>query len=147
MTRTAAQAVSASYEHPFVAAVRDYAERVQRPAALATDRRGVPVRRVAELRDLGLLSHLDPDGYAGLERGAVRRAHEILARACFNTWLVWTQHNPLAGDLAESVKAGRPQGTPVSARRGRCRRSAPCPGHAVGGDDRGHHRPAPGVGA
>lgn len=105
---TSAQAVSASDDHPFVRKVRDYAERVLRPAALQTEREGVTAERVEELRELGLLNHLAPAGYGGLDRNADRRIHEIVAGACFNTWLVWAQHASLTRRLAESVKTGKP---------------------------------------
>jgi hypothetical protein len=107
---TSAQAVSASDDHPFVRKVREYAERVLRPAALPTDREGVSVQRIHELRELGLLNHLAPAEYGGLDldRDADRRIHEIVAGACFNTWLVWAQHAALTGRLAEPAKAGRP---------------------------------------
>jgi hypothetical protein len=84
---TAAEAVSASDSHPFVHGVRDYAERVLRPTALRTEREGITAGRVAELRELGLLSHLPAGGGYG-----ARRVHEIVAAGCFNTWLVWAQH-------------------------------------------------------
>ncbi|MFF5083165.1 hypothetical protein ACFY36_39490 [Actinoplanes sp. NPDC000266] len=64
--------------------VEEYAERVLRPAALGTDRDGVPERTVSDLRELGLLEPLAKD--------EERRVHEILAGACLNTWLVWAQH-------------------------------------------------------
>jgi hypothetical protein len=107
---TAAEAVSASDSHPFVHAVRDYAERVLRPTALRTEREGITACRVAELRELGLLNRLPAGGgYGELGHNAARRIHEIVAGGCFNTWLVWAQHvAPLSGRLAESVKTGEP---------------------------------------
>ncbi|MFC6012038.1 acyl-CoA dehydrogenase family protein [Nocardia lasii] len=96
----------------FLASVRDYADRVLRPAALTTDRDGVPAERVDELRALGLLNHLSPREFGGLalDRDTDRRVHETIAGACFNTWLVWAQHAPLAGRIA----ALRAQGATVS---------------------------------
>ncbi|MFC9872519.1 acyl-CoA dehydrogenase family protein [Nocardia salmonicida] len=93
--------------------VRDYAEQVLRPAALSTDRDGVLADRIDELRDLGLLNHLAPSEFGGLaiDRDTDRRVHEIIAGACFNTWLVWAQHAPLAGRIA----AARATGAPVTA--------------------------------
>jgi alkylation response protein AidB-like acyl-CoA dehydrogenase len=102
---TSAQAVSPSDDHPFVRKVRDYAERTLRPTALQTEREGVTAGRIQELRELGLLNHLAPDGYGGLDRNADRRVQEIMAGACFNTWLVWAQHASLTARLAESAKA------------------------------------------
>ncbi|SNY69055.1 acyl-CoA dehydrogenase [Paractinoplanes atraurantiacus] len=67
-----------------LARVEEYAERVLRPAALKTDRDGVPEKTVRDLRALGLLEPLGGDDE--------RRVHEILAGACLNTWLVWAQH-------------------------------------------------------
>ncbi|MGV9823250.1 acyl-CoA dehydrogenase family protein [Nocardia xishanensis] len=102
-----------SCDDAFVARVREYAERVLRARALETDRVGVPAARVGELRALGLLNHLAPPEYGGLAigRDTDRRVHEIIAGACFNTWLVWAQHAPLAGRIA----AARGEGAPVSA--------------------------------
>ncbi|MFD6452886.1 acyl-CoA dehydrogenase family protein [Nocardia sp. NPDC060220] len=94
----------------FLVRVRDYAERVLRPAALSTDRTGVLADRIDELGGLGLLNHLAPTEFGGLaiDRDTDRRVHEIIAGACFNTWLVWAQHAPLAGRIAAA-------GAPVSA--------------------------------
>ncbi|MFD6399065.1 acyl-CoA dehydrogenase family protein [Nocardia sp. NPDC060249] len=94
----------------FLVRVRDYAEQVLRPAALSTDRTGVLADRIDELRALGLLNHLAPREFGGLaiDRDTDRRVHEIIAGACFNTWLVWAQHAPLAGRIAAA-------GGPVSA--------------------------------
>ncbi|WP_067702012.1 acyl-CoA dehydrogenase family protein [Nocardia jejuensis] len=106
----AAAAVTAADDDPFVARVREYAEGVLRPAALDTDRNGVSPARITELADLGLLNHLAPAEYGGLGlgRNADRRVHEIIAGACFNTWLVWAQHAPLAARIAESGTEDRP---------------------------------------
>ncbi|MFF2083934.1 acyl-CoA dehydrogenase family protein [Nocardia sp. NPDC058176] len=95
-----------------VARVEQYAEEVLRPAALRTDREGVAPERIDELRALGLLNHLAPPEFGGLaiDRDTDRRVHETIAGACFNTWLVWAQHAPLAGRIA----AARAQGVPVS---------------------------------
>lgn len=95
-----------------VARVAQYAARVLRPAALRTDHAGVAPERIDELRALGLLNHLAPPEYGGLalDRDTDRRVHEIIAGACFNTWLVWAQHAPLAGRIA----AASDQGVPVS---------------------------------
>ncbi|WP_436534540.1 acyl-CoA dehydrogenase family protein [Actinoplanes sp. HUAS TT8] len=107
---TSAQAVDDADAHPFVKTVHEYAERVLRPDALRTDRDGVSAARIDELRDLGLLNHLAPAEYGGrgLDPAADRRIHEIVAGACFNTWLVWAQHVPLTGRLACSAEPGRP---------------------------------------
>ncbi|MFC4069497.1 acyl-CoA dehydrogenase family protein [Actinoplanes subglobosus] len=88
--------------------VEDYAEQVLRPDALRTEREGVGPARIGELRELGLLNHLAPAefGGQGLGRDDDRRIHEIIAGACFNTWLVWAQHAPLTGRLAD--RAGTP---------------------------------------
>ncbi|MFC9659721.1 acyl-CoA dehydrogenase family protein [Nocardia sp. NPDC127606] len=86
----------------FLVRVRDYAEQVLRPAALSADRTGVLADRIDELGGLGLLNHLAPTEFGGLaiDRDTDRRVHEIIAGACFNTWLVWAQHAPLAGRIA-----------------------------------------------
>ncbi|GIE81939.1 acyl-CoA dehydrogenase [Actinoplanes philippinensis] len=93
----------------FVRRVEDYAERVLRPSALRTERDGVDAVRIGELRELGLLRH------QALDRDDERRLHEIISGACFNTWLVWAQHAPLTGRLADADRAGRP--LPVLARK------------------------------
>ncbi|MFC8044658.1 acyl-CoA dehydrogenase family protein [Nocardia sp. NPDC057353] len=106
----AGAAVTAADAHPVVARVREYAERVLRPAALRTDRDGVPRAHIDDLAGLGLLNHLAPPEYGGLalDRSTDRRLHEIVAGACFDTWLVWAQHAPLAGRITELRKQGRP---------------------------------------
>ncbi|MEU7904924.1 acyl-CoA dehydrogenase family protein [Actinoplanes sp. NPDC049118] len=103
-TPTSAQAVNAGDDHPFVRGVREYAERVLRPTALRTDREGVTAERIGELRELGLLNHLASAEHGGrsLDRGADRRIHEIVAGACFNTWLVWAQHAAVTARLPRS---------------------------------------------
>ncbi|HTW15108.1 MAG TPA: acyl-CoA dehydrogenase family protein [Nocardioides sp.] len=104
----AARAVDAADRHAFVARVRELAEQVLRPAALETERRGVDAERISRLAEVGLLNHAAPATYggAGLARPEDRRLHEVLAGACFNTWLVWAQHAPLVGRLAA---AGAPR--------------------------------------
>jgi alkylation response protein AidB-like acyl-CoA dehydrogenase len=110
MAVSPAEAVTAADRHPFVAHVREYAEQVLRPEALSTDRDGVSGKRIDELAALGLLNHQAPREYGGLDidRNTDRRLHEIIAGACFNTWLVWAQHAPLAGRIVESRKRGEP---------------------------------------
>lgn len=103
--RSVAASVSAADSHPLVRRVTAYAESVLRPDALRTDREGVDAARITELRELGLLNHLAPVSYGGLsvDRDTDRRLHEILSGACFNTWLVWAQHGPLAGRIAANL--------------------------------------------
>ncbi|MGW6278656.1 acyl-CoA dehydrogenase family protein [Kribbella sp. NPDC055071] len=78
----------------FLAKVESYAAAVLLPQALETDRTGVTEQTVRDLAGLGALNHLAPAVYGGadLDRDADRRLHEIIAGACFNTWLVWAQH-------------------------------------------------------
>ncbi|MEU6562988.1 acyl-CoA dehydrogenase family protein [Nocardia nova] len=85
-------------DHPFVAKVRDHADTVLRPRALATDRDGVSAEHIDGLAALGLLNHTAPAQYggAGIDRVTDRQVHEIIAGACFNTWLVWAQHASLS---------------------------------------------------
>ena len=87
---------------PFITRFRNYADTVLRPAAVGTDRTSVPARTIDDLAALGALNHLAPPEYggAGLDRAADRALHEILAGACFTTWLVWAQHAPLVGRVA-----------------------------------------------
>lgn len=101
-TRSPARAVDDADRHPFVDRVRAYADEVLRPTALRTDAEGVDRARVEELADLGLLNHTAPVTYGGAALGPAedRRVHELIAGACFNTWLVWAQHAPLVGRLA-----------------------------------------------
>ncbi|MFF0815066.1 acyl-CoA dehydrogenase [Rhodococcus sp. NPDC003318] len=105
---TAAEAVTAADEHPFVSRVAHYADSVLRPTALRTDREGVDATRVAEFSRLGLLNHAAPARFGGAEvgRDGDRRLHEILSGACFNTWLVWAQHAPIVGRLAKTLAEG-----------------------------------------
>lgn len=105
-----AAAVTAADRHPFVAKVREYAETRLRPRALVTDRDGVAEQRVGELAALGLLNHAAPPEYggAGVDRAVDRRVHEIIAGACFNTWLVWAQHASLSQRMVETTAAGAP---------------------------------------
>ncbi|WP_127500559.1 acyl-CoA dehydrogenase family protein [Actinoplanes solisilvae] len=99
--------------------VQQFADRVLRPAALGTDRDGVPPSTIEALAGLGLLNHLAPAEYEGAaaDRGTDRRLHEILAGACANTWLVWAQHAPMVGRIAAAD--GPPGRLAESALRGR----------------------------
>ncbi|MGW6129086.1 acyl-CoA dehydrogenase family protein [Cellulomonas sp. NPDC055163] len=107
---TPVDAVDAADAHPLVVRVRRYADEVLRPSALRTDRDGVTADRIAELASLGLLNHLAPPEHGGLgiDRDTDRRLHEIVAGACFTTWLVWAQHAPQVGRLGEALAHGRP---------------------------------------
>ncbi|WP_427891898.1 acyl-CoA dehydrogenase family protein [Kribbella sp. GL6] len=84
-----------------------YATDHLRPRALETERSGVTEQVIRDLRQLGALSHLAPTEYGGadLDREADRRLHEIIAGACFNTWLVWAQHGPQIGRIRQAVEA------------------------------------------
>ena len=95
---------------PLIRAATSYAAETLRPLALRTDRDGVAPERVTELADTGLLNHVAPVDFGGsaLDRHGDRRVHEIIAGACFNTWLVWAQHAPLVWKLAELHAAGKP---------------------------------------
>lgn len=90
--------------------VRRYADTVLTPAALRTDREGIPAQRVAELAELGLLNHLAAKEFTGaaVGLGADRLIREILAGACMNTWLLWAQHAPLVQKLAKLHASGAP---------------------------------------
>jgi len=105
---TPSEAVDAADAQPFVARVKEYAEAVLWPAALQTDRAGVTTQRVSQLAELGLLNHTGPTEFGGaaVSRTADRRIHELIAGACFNTWLVWAQHAPAVGRLALSYASG-----------------------------------------
>jgi alkylation response protein AidB-like acyl-CoA dehydrogenase len=91
-----------AFDVEFISRVQGYADAALRPAALRTDRDGVSRADIARLGELGLLNHTAPVefGGAGLGRAADRRIHELIAGACFNTWLVWAQHAPMVGRLA-----------------------------------------------
>jgi hypothetical protein len=95
---------------PLIRTASAYADETLRPAALLTDREGVAPERIVELADRGLLNHVAPAEFGGgaLDRRGDRRVHEIIAGACFNTWLVWAQHAPLVQKLADVHHAGRP---------------------------------------
>jgi alkylation response protein AidB-like acyl-CoA dehydrogenase len=99
---TGAAAVDAADDHPLVVATSEYAERELRPRALETDASKVRATVIDDLRRLGLLNHLAPLAHGGAEadRPVDRRIHEILAGACFNTWLVWAQHAPSIARLS-----------------------------------------------
>ncbi|MBU8816726.1 acyl-CoA dehydrogenase family protein [Mycolicibacterium goodii] len=101
---TPADAVTASDTDAFIAKVKEYADNVLRPGALRTDREGVTSEQISQFARLGLLNHAAPAefGGAGIGRAGDRRLHEIIAGACFNTWLVWAQHAPTVGRLALS---------------------------------------------
>lgn len=105
---TPADAVTASDADPFIARVKEYADTVLRPAALRTDRGGVSAEQVSGLARLGLLNHTAPAQFGGaaIGRAGDRRLHEIIAGACFNTWLVWAQHAPMVARLALSWQDG-----------------------------------------
>lgn len=106
---SAAQSVTTAAGSPLVGAARKYADDVLRPSALRTDRDGVARERIDELADLGLLNHVAPAEFGGgaLGRGDDRLLHEIIAGACFNTWLVWAQHAPMVDKLVDAHKAGQ----------------------------------------
>lgn len=108
-TAVAAHPGGAAHDHPILATIRTYADRVLRPTALRTDREGVTAGRIEELRGLGLLNHLAPAAFGGsdVDRVTDRLVHEIIAGACFNTWLVWAQHASLSGRLAQDIAKGR----------------------------------------
>lgn len=101
-------AASSVATEQFIAEVKAHADGALRPAALRTDRQGVPPRYVSELAGLGLLNHAAPAEFGGaaIGRNDDRRIHEILAGACFNTWLVWAQHAPTVGRLALAHQKG-----------------------------------------
>lgn len=94
---------------PFLDRVLEYSESALRPSALQTDKHGVTHERIGQLSDLRLLNHLAPleFGGAAVDRTTDRRLHEAIAGACLNTWLVWAQHAPMVGRLAEAHAAGR----------------------------------------
>jgi alkylation response protein AidB-like acyl-CoA dehydrogenase len=104
----AAAAVDAADERPLVARAKEYALRTLAPAALRTDREGVPRETVEDLRGLGLLNHLAPPefGGAGLGRPADRRLHEVLAHADLNVWLIWAQHASTVARVAGTLGSG-----------------------------------------
>jgi hypothetical protein len=99
----AGAAVDAADVHPLVAEVRAWTERVLRPDALRTDRCGVGTGRVRELAEVGLLGR----EAATAEPAVLRRLHELVAGACFNTWLVWAQHVSLVARVGEATPLAR----------------------------------------
>lgn len=103
-----ADAVTYADADPFVARVKAHADTVLRPGALRTDRDGVSATHVSQLTGLGLLNHSAPAEFGGaaIGRAGDRRLHEIIAGACFNTWLVWAQHAPMVGRLASEFHKG-----------------------------------------
>ncbi|WP_182263002.1 acyl-CoA dehydrogenase family protein [Rhodococcus sp. UFZ-B548] len=107
-TRAATQTVTSADTHPLVASAQQYANAVLLPTALETDRLGVTHERIAEFSDLQLLNHLAPAEFGGaaLDRCGDRLLHEVLAGACLNTWLVWAQHAPVVGRLADAHAGG-----------------------------------------
>ncbi|AZG47753.1 hypothetical protein D7316_04365 [Gordonia insulae] len=102
--------MTAADEDPYVARVKEFAEHILRPAALHTDRHGVPPERITEFASLHLLNHAAPPEFGGaaIGRDGDRRLHELIAGGCFNTWLVWAQHAPMVGRLALAHKGGTP---------------------------------------
>ncbi|MFF0341770.1 acyl-CoA dehydrogenase family protein [Kribbella sp. NPDC004875] len=86
--------------------VATYAEAQLRPRALETDRGSVTDSTIRELGQLGTLNHLAAAEYGGadLDRAADRQLHEIIAGACFNTWLVWAQHGPQVGRIRQAAE-------------------------------------------
>ncbi|QII04897.1 acyl-CoA/acyl-ACP dehydrogenase [Rhodococcoides fascians A25f] len=103
------QLITGEKEIPFLDRVLEYAERALRPSALQTDKHGVTHERIEQFSELKLLNHLAPPEFGGaaVDRTTDRRLHEAIAGACLNTWLVWAQHGPMVGRLAEAHAAGR----------------------------------------
>jgi alkylation response protein AidB-like acyl-CoA dehydrogenase len=92
--------------HPLLAQIEQYATGVLRPRALETDRTGVTEQTLRDLAELGALNHLAPAEYGGadLDRDSDRRMHELIAGACFNTWLVWAQHAPQLARIRQAIE-------------------------------------------
>jgi alkylation response protein AidB-like acyl-CoA dehydrogenase len=104
--------ITAADAHPLVARARAFARDELQPAAIETDRTGVPQVRINEFRELGLLNHGAPEEYggAGLDAVADRRIHEHIAYGCLNTWLVWAQHASISTRFVSKLHAGERPG-------------------------------------
>lgn len=117
--QTAGDAVTAADREPLVRRVKRFGEEVLLPRALDTDRHGVTAQTITSLSSLGALNHLAPPEYGGaLDRAADRRLHELLAYSCFNTWLVWAQHAPTVGRIADLHAKGARHPLAAQALRG-----------------------------
>lgn len=105
---SSADVVAADDADPFIARVKAHADNVLRPAALRTDREGVTAAHMSQLGKLGLLNHSAPAKFGGaaIGRAGDRTVHEIIAGACFNTWLVWAQHATMVGRLTLAYQKG-----------------------------------------
>ncbi|MGO3884654.1 MAG: hypothetical protein ACTJHU_00020 [Mycetocola sp.] len=88
-----------------VGAVQHYADTVLRPGAVSADTTPVSADRITELRRIGALNHLaGPEwGGASATRAQDHRINEIVAAACFNTWLIWTQHSTSVGFVQNAI--------------------------------------------
>ncbi|MGO2658380.1 MAG: acyl-CoA/acyl-ACP dehydrogenase [Mycetocola reblochoni] len=84
-----------------VAAVEEYATEVLLPGALEADRTEVPRRHLEWLAERGLLSWgaTAEDPRVSVTLDDQRRVSELIAGACPNTWLVWTQHSAVVPSL------------------------------------------------
>jgi Acyl-CoA dehydrogenases len=94
--------------HQFLTEVESYAHDHLAPSALATDRLGVGDNLTDKLRRIGLLNHSAPAslGGLGIDHATDRHIAELIARSCFNTWLIWTQHATITAQLARHSISG-----------------------------------------
>ncbi len=97
-------------EAAVIAAVERLAESVLHPQAIEVDAHEVPASHLRALSELGALnSGATADSpRAAYSLATQRRISEIIAGACPNTWLVWTQHAALVPALLPLFPDGIP---------------------------------------
>ncbi len=89
---------------PALAAARQIADELVRPAAELVDRTVVPRSHLHAWGRAGLLGLAGPRAAGGADapRAVVREVAEVLAGACLSTWFVATQHATPLATLVES---------------------------------------------
>ncbi|RNG20680.1 acyl-CoA dehydrogenase family protein [Streptomyces botrytidirepellens] len=101
--------MTATPDHPLVAAARRLADDVLSPAAEAHDREGVTRQAIDAVKASGVLGVNAPAAYGGAEAPAAvgREIAEILAGACCSTFFIQAQHHTPVRTLATGEEAAR----------------------------------------
>ncbi|MGW2330236.1 acyl-CoA dehydrogenase family protein [Streptomyces sp. NPDC001700] len=101
--------MTATPDHPLVAAAHRLADDVLAPAAEAHDREGVTAEAIAAVKASGVLGVNAPAAYGGAQAPAAvgREIAEILSGACCSTFFIQAQHHTPVRTLATGEEAAR----------------------------------------